>query len=227
MARIRMHLRAHAGMHNHEGTPPRFVTQTSLHSSTHSFSNAGNAGPSEDVMLAEVTNDAVAAAPHAHSPLMLGRVLRPIGEEGSVGSSAGILGAGAAVHHNSNRGNVHAQTLAASPGAHAHASEGSMQMWQDAAVLVAVVADYPGLCRILQPAELTNVTNAMQSAFVQEVHAAGAVAVDVGAEVMTALMPPAAMQAARSPGNDRRGADGRHVVSVGARLAALQRLGRR
>ncbi|KAG2487725.1 hypothetical protein HYH03_013724 [Edaphochlamys debaryana] len=101
------------------------------------------------------------------------------------------------------------------------AAAGGVRLWAESAVLVVAVADYAGLCRMLLPTEMAELSGRMLSAFERTVAAHGAVVVEAGSGVMSAAVLPAAPP---QPGPAPDAAA--MAAAAGLRLAALHRVGR-
>ncbi|GIL60978.1 hypothetical protein Vafri_15766 [Volvox africanus] len=109
--------------------------------------------------------------------------------------------------------------------------EGSsgVRIWTEAAVLVVAVADYAGLCRMLLPAEMAELSARMVMAFDSAVAAYGAVRIEASNGVMSAAVLPAALPSLLGAGADADAANvaaAAAAAAAGLRLAALHRVGR-
>ncbi|KXZ46245.1 hypothetical protein GPECTOR_45g115 [Gonium pectorale] len=143
---------------------------------------------------------------------------------GSNAASA-LTDAGASTPGKSSNGGralqrAHDPVVASAAAAVGPGSMDAVRVWPEAAVLVVAVADYGGLCRMLLPAEMAELSGRMLAAFDRAVTAHGAVRVEASSGVMSAAMLPAAV--APGPGAAADPAD----AALGLRLATLHRVGR-
>ncbi|GLC39538.1 Hexokinase-3 [Pleodorina starrii] len=106
---------------------------------------------------------------------------------------------------------------------------GGVRVWREAAVLVVAVADYAGLCHMLMPGEMADLSARMAAAFDRAIASYGAVRIEASSGVMSAAVLPSAPAPLLPPDADAEAvaaAAAAAAAAAGLRLAALHRVGR-